>query len=710
MGTRCELDPAPLNRRSHVLRTLVFALLALVLVSCTQASEKASPKVVNGVLDLSGWIVDRDGPIEVSGDWLVDWENSTAPAHDVTGLGLFTVPGRVQDTPGRKGWDDGSGSLALRVHLHSDSEFPPMDAFVPVNMPTSLECTTDDAHRVAGLSRPRDDRRLPEDMTPYVTSIPSGKDVFCTLRLHVPVWRKHDRAGIWVAPTLTSAGGGNALLVGYTGRYALVSGGLFVLGAFFVAEWLLRRREQGALGIAGAALSTGVWLVFFSHVVDAPFPMASTLHSRIEFASLSCAGASIVFAVASLLDNVTRAHRMAIGASIAVAIATLLVPADTLVRALAANQIALIVDFALASSSLFHHLRQERRGPDTSLIAAGLVLPMLLAIADVVLARRSIHVGMTTFGALVFAFTFAVVTARRTARAHRAAETFADAMRRFVPTEFLHALGHQDVTTTKLGDVRAAEMTVLFADIRHFTTISERLSPEATFALLNQCLSTIAPVIRAHGGFVDKYIGDAVMALFPRHPSDAVKAAAAMQVELARERSVHIGSERLTIGVGVHHGRVMLGTIGEAERFEATVISDTVNLTSRLESLTKQFGCSMLLTGDVAKSLDDELRQHVRPLGTFVVKGKAQAVEIHELFASDPDALRSAKISSRERVVEMLALHAADNVEASLHVARSLVSACPDDGPMQWWLTRLQNERANDALPSSRGIVMLNEK
>jgi class 3 adenylate cyclase len=499
-------------------------------------------------------------------------------------------------------------------------------------------------------------------------------------------------------------------LVGYTARYALVAGGLFVLGAFFVAEWVLRRRERAPLGIAGTALSTSVWLVFFSHVIDAPSPMPSSLHSRIEFALLSVAGASIVFAVASLLDDLTRAHRAAIAASLAVAFVTIVVPADALVRALAVNQLALLVDFALAGFSLVQRLIQSRRGPDTRLIAAGLVLPMVLAIADVVLARRSIHVGMTTFGALVFAFTFAVVNAKRTARAHRASENFADAMRRFVPMEFLRALGHQDVTTTKLGDVRAEEMTVLFADIRNFTTISERLSPESTFALLNQCLSTIAPVIRAHGGFVDKYIGDAVMALFPRSAADALKAATAMQVELARERSLHTEDTRLSIGVGVHYGRVMLGTIGEAERFEATVISDTVNLTSRLESLTKKFGCSVLLTGDVARKLDDELSGHVRPLGSFVVKGKAQAVEIHELFASDPDALRSAKITSRDRVRAMLAHHAADEHREAYAIARDLVRDCPDDGPMRWWLERLETSRAPEALPSSPGVWLLDEK
>ena len=89
------------------------------------------------------------------------------------------------------------------------------------------------------------------------------------------------------------------------------------------------------------------------------------------------------------------------------------------------------------------------------------------------------------------------------------------AIQRFVPREFLHALGHDDVTTTKLGDATAKSITVLFADIRNFTSSSEGMTPEATFAFLNACLSKLGPHVRAQSGFIDKYIGDAIMAPFP---------------------------------------------------------------------------------------------------------------------------------------------------------------------------------------------------
>jgi two-component system sensor histidine kinase ChiS len=287
------------------------------------------------------------------------------------------------------------------------------------------------------------------------------------------------------------------------------------------------------------------------------------------------------------------------------------------------------------------------------------------------------------------------------------------AIQRFVPREFLHALGHDDVTTTKLGDATAKSITVLFADIRNFTSSSEGMTPEETFAFLNGCLSKLGPHVRAQSGFVDKYIGDAIMALFPRDPSDAVHAAIAMQDEVRRSNDALVGREPLAIGVGIHVGNVMMGTIGEAERFEATVISDAVNLTARLESLTKQLGCSVLISEEVFSALDEDLRKYARRLGTFIVKGKAQPVALFEVFASDSDALRETKVRTRERFDAMLVAFADERIDGALAIASELRDACPEDGPANWWFMRLVKECAStgdDAVPSSRGIVRLDEK
>ncbi|MCC5816465.1 MAG: hypothetical protein JJT78_17070 [Leptospira sp.] len=161
--------------------------------------------------------------------------------------------------------------------------------------------------------------------------------------------------------------------------------------------------------------------------------------------------------------------------------------------------------------------------------------------------------------------------------------------RKFVPFKFLEYLGLDDITKIKLGDSVEIEMTVLFADIRSFTTLSEKMAPAENFKFLNDFLNLIEPIFSKNYGYVDKYLGDGVMALFHRTPGDAIKSAVEANrvlraYNLGRASS---GLDPINIGIGINTGRLMLGTIGTENRMEITVISDAVNLAARMEGLTK---------------------------------------------------------------------------------------------------------------------------
>jgi class 3 adenylate cyclase len=293
------------------------------------------------------------------------------------------------------------------------------------------------------------------------------------------------------------------------------------------------------------------------------------------------------------------------------------------------------------------------------------------------------------------------------------------ATQHFVPQEFLQALGHADVTTARLGDAVLREITIVFADIRNFTSISERMSPAETAAFLNSCLSRMGPHIRAHGGFIDKFIGDAIMALFPGSPSDAVRAALDMQADIAQTlvetpTRAQFGKahslQPVLIGVGVHTGDVMMCTIGERERFEATVISDAVNLTARLETLTKQLGCTMLVSAAVFAHLDAATRAHARELGSFAVKGKLQAARVFEVFATDPVDLRLAKVASRESFARALRHYGRGELNEALAIVLELNECCPDDGPVAWWLAHMRHDLANSIQSHDWGVIHLDGK
>lgn len=204
---------------------------------------------------------------------------------------------------------------------------------------------------------------------------------------------------------------------------------------------------------------------------------------------------------------------------------------------------------------------------------------------------------------------------------------------RFVPHEFLEMLARENIVDVQLGDQVQREMTVLFSDIRSFATMSEKQSPKETIDFLNAFFGRIAPVIRAHGGFVDKYIGDAIMALFPRKPDDALDAALAMAAELTAFNGGlrDEGRDPIAIGIGIHTGALVLGTIGEMDRIETTVIADAVNTASRIEGLNKELGTVILASHDSVSRLAGPARYLLRDIGPVKIRGKAAPVHCFEV-------------------------------------------------------------------------------
>lgn len=216
---------------------------------------------------------------------------------------------------------------------------------------------------------------------------------------------------------------------------------------------------------------------------------------------------------------------------------------------------------------------------------------------------------------------------------------------RFVPREFLEQLGRKDIQGLQLGDHAERTMTILFSDIRSFTTLSGSMTPEQTFKFVNSYLTRIGPIIREHHGFIDKYIGDAIMALFPENPRTAVDAAIAMQrrVVTYNQERARAGYEPVAIGIGIHRGDLMLGTIGETQRFETTVIADAVNIASRLESLTKTFHVLILASGDVVEGMEKNACSP-RRLCDVQVKGATHPVTLYEICDADPPDLMAHKV------------------------------------------------------------------
>ncbi|MBD1838627.1 HAMP domain-containing protein [Coleofasciculus sp. FACHB-64] len=205
----------------------------------------------------------------------------------------------------------------------------------------------------------------------------------------------------------------------------------------------------------------------------------------------------------------------------------------------------------------------------------------------------------------------------------------------FVPDKFLAVIAPEGIENIQVGVSATRTMTILFCDIRGYSSMAEQMTPQQTFSFLNDFLECMGLPIEESGGFIDKYIGDAIMALFDDEGTDsAVRAAILMQQTLSRfnEARMQKGLPAIAVGIGIHRGEVVMGTVGFTSRIDSTVVGDSVNLASRLEGLTKQYNCNILVTESVVNSLYHPESFYLGLVDKSVkVKGKDEAIAIYEV-------------------------------------------------------------------------------
>ncbi|MBN8220547.1 MAG: adenylate/guanylate cyclase domain-containing protein [Spirochaetes bacterium] len=266
-----------------------------------------------------------------------------------------------------------------------------------------------------------------------------------------------------------------------------------------------------------------------------------------------------------------------------------------------------------------------------------------------------------------------------------------EAYGKFVPQEYIRLLGKSDIVELKLGDYLQKQMTVLFTDIRGFTTLSEKMSPYENFAFINSFLKRMGPIVRNNSGIIDKYIGDAIMALFNDQPEFAVNAAVQMFEELDNYNQHRRDQlyDPIDMGIGIHTGSIMVGTVGEQERMDGTVIGDSVNFASRLESLTKTYGAHILISEATVRLLPNRNRYKMRFLDRVIVKGKSEQIPILEILDGKKSNLNLKKIELTEEF-ESAVLDFHSNRQEAQGKFQRLFEKNPEDLTIQLYLNRCE--------------------
>ncbi|MBD2579533.1 adenylate/guanylate cyclase domain-containing protein [Oscillatoria sp. FACHB-1406] len=291
-------------------------------------------------------------------------------------------------------------------------------------------------------------------------------------------------------------------------------------------------------------------------------------------------------------------------------------------------------------------------------------------------------------------------------------ESLLKAYGRFVPHEYLRFLRKESITDVQLGDHVSKIMAVMFSDIRSFTTLAEGMTPQENFNFVNAYLKRVSPEIRNHYGLIVKFLGDGMMAVFPDGADDAVAAGVAKlkRVQDYNEQRIARGYSPLNIGIGIHVGHMMLGMIGEESRMEGDALSDTVNLTARLEGLTKFYGVSLLISEQALQHLSHPEKYQIRFLDRATVKGRNEPIGVYEVLNAEIEAKRLLKLQTQPDFEQGLEFYRSCDLTAAKRCFEKVLAVNSSDKTVQLYLERVET-LMNKGVPENwNGVWAFSEK
>lgn len=459
---------------------------------------------------------------------------------------------------------------------------------------------------------------------------------------------------------------------------------ILIMGLYHLGLYGQRREDKGALFFGLFCLDLTVRMLvterIFHGMIQEPSELAFEWLYKLEYLTFFAGTAFFGhFFFEVFRDHLHRLYIYFIYGVAALFIAQLIFEVSFYSHTIIGFQLFTLVIALYSIYALTRSFKDRVAGSGISLIS--FIILFVTVINDILYSRGTIHTAyILPYGFLVFIFSQSLILSVRFSLAYRESEAFRTSMARFVPSQFVQFLGKRSILDVEAGEGLEKKLTVLFLDIKGFTTISESMNPEENFVFLNTFLKRMNPHIHSKGGFVDKFIGDAIMALFPDDgPRAAVEAAITMQYELQlynQERESQ-GLAPLGMGIGIHTGNLMIGTVGTIDRLDTTVIGDTVNLAARLESLTRIYHSPILISEATRQELPEDY--HIRKIDRVQIKGKRTLVDVYEVYDSEPKDVIAKKDNTRGSLLQALELMKAGQYSDSIEWLDRCLLENPDD-------------------------------
>lgn len=679
-------------------KLILFSLVFLV--SCLSEERNTNKEAKNGFIDLKNHSFQSEPFVALMGEWKFYWNTSPTNIQENNSDRILNLPQHWNGYQMEYGKISGFGHATFRLHIQLPDDLQETMALTVHEQDTSYSIYIDGKYYGgSGIPASNTNQFVPMVRSTIVV-LPPNKDI--TIDLYVANY-VHRKGGIWNDIVLSPFTKAESRLTKHKMNETILCSIFAFVGIFFLVMYFYNRDGRQTLGIFLFSLAVLLRTISTGERIVIEFVgMPYWLLLRLEYFSWYWSAPLLYHYFYTIFPN-DFSKKVGNFFYLLSTILTfgLLLPPVYFTETASLYPIAFVLNGLFILFYLLRAYKQNRMEAKPLLFGIGLIL--VGATNDILHAEAFIHttyIAPSTVVIFVFlqVFTFGRIVRQNISKTLAFAEEqkqFSSSFSRFVPTEFLYHLGKNDIRQVDLGDQVQKRMTVLFADIRSFTEFSETLTPKENFDFLNSYLQRVGPIIRHNNGFIDKFIGDAVMALFPYNINDAVKAAVEMQeaIRIYNNHRANCGYIPIEVGIGIHTGNLTLGILGEHKRMEGTVISDAVNLASRIEGITKLFSSRIVISAETFIESSETLGFHYRLLDRVNIKGKTDSVFVVEVLDGYEPEKANRLISCIDDYTLALDAYRREDFEEAKNGFATLLDKNPDDS-----VSRLFFERCKDAI------------
>ncbi len=683
-------------------RRPVFFFIFLLMFLFSFCSKKSDiPSAVQGFMNLEKWDFVQFGNLEMNGEWEFYYEQFLSSEDIAEGRGKLTgyisFPGTWRNFPmgSSKISGHGYGTFRLKIRLPDH----PHISIKTGTIGTAYKLLLNGKEVLSGGRIGQTEEKTVPGF--HFTALPLYQDSRSEAEIILQIANFSDpNGGLWESMTV---GDTASVLIARKFQFMMdifLFSTLMVMGIYHITLFLLRRKDLSPLYFGIFCMMIGLRTLLTSERI---------LHNDITVFSWD-----FLFSVEYLTYYVSvplfsgfiyslykeefslRMTQIIFGVSAVFTLIVIFTKVKFFTEINVIYQVFTLLTVAYMFFALLKALFRKRE--DIAFFFVGMLFIVFSVVHDILVASHIIH-SMYIFGYGLAAFILfqSTIIASRFSRAFFKSEELTEsliitnyAIARFVPSEFLRLLNRNNIVDVKLGDHLKQEMTVFFSDIRGFTSIAEKLNSEDVFKFLNTYFKQTISIISRNHGFVDKIIGDGIMAIFPNSPNDAVQASkeiikAVYEWNRLRENE---NLQAVSVGIGIHTGTVSMGTVGTDDRLDTTVIGDTVNIASRLESLNKDYGTAVILSETVYSRLDEKWMKYIREIDNTQIRGREENLTIFECFAGSPEDKISKIMKIYSKYADALLLFKEKNFRGAKQLFAECRETFPEDPVLRQLIQR----------------------